>query len=134
MPNAFSPFNRINLEDIPQRMPYSSENAFFKKYPNVTGMATDDNQVILNPHSTINEKEKDSVLKNERIRVLMKMYGAPNFYITPEQQSSFNGYGSQNDIASTIAARIFSGDPSAGTTTNEQTEWIKNFLGIGNKK
>jgi len=119
------------FRNIEERQPYASESQYFRSNPMVAGMAAEDNRVVLNPFSQLSEQEMAAVAQNERARVLMRlMGGAPNFYVTPEQSSAFRGYGSEDDIRSTIAARIFSGDPSAGNSTKEQREWVMQMLGL----
>ena len=109
------------LNDIQMRTPYPSENDFFQNNKQVAGMAAEDNQVILNPHSGLNPDEKRSVKTNEKVRVWMRKNGvSPVFALTPEQKTMFKGYGSEEDIRHTILARAISGDPSTGKMTPEQ--------------
>ena len=112
------------------RNPEDGELAYFKNNPNVTGMATDDNRVILNPYSKLTDKEKELVALNEAARVKMRTDAnlAPNFDLTPAQTEFLNSntykQASDQDRKATIAARILSGDPSAGTPTEEQTQFV----------
>ena len=122
------------LYDVPQREPTVSEREFFKSRPEVAGMATDDNAVILNPYSTLKPEQKDAVLLNERARVYMRSSGSrPDFPLTPEQRTQFKDYSKdEQDIRETIAARAFSGDPSANAT-QEQKAWVAKNL-VADKK
>ena len=119
------------LDKIKERKPYQSELDYFKKNPNVGGMATEDGAYIMNPFSSLSQNEKEAVVLNEKARVFMRSGAArPSFEITPEQRKKFRNYSKDDqDIRETIAARILSGDPSAGKPTTEQVEWVnKNLL------
>lgn len=106
------------------RDPYKGELDFFKKRPEVAGMATEDNKIILNPFSKNKPAEQQAVAKNEALRLFMKLQKvSPEFELTKEQQDFFKGteYGSNPEAAKqTILARILSGDPSAKQATPEQ--------------
>ena len=112
------------------------EEAYFKANPHVTGMAADDDKIIMNPFSTLKDNEKQAVMMNEAARVHMrnKMVEAPNFELTPTQAKKFAEYSQDpNDIKQTIAARILSGDPSAADVTPEQQAYadkLKQFMGV----
>lgn len=113
---------------ISLREPTPSEIEFFKKNTHVGGMAAEDDKVILNPFSKLTDAEKEAVALNESARIYMRRNHAPTFEITPEQKAAFKNYGSEDDIKSTIAARILSGDPSAGNATEEQIKYVNRFL------
>jgi hypothetical protein len=112
------------------------EDKFFKEHPNVTGMATEDNKIIINPYSTLSEKEKQLVMMNEAARVHMRrgMIEAPRYDLSPEQSKAFANYSkSLEDQRQTIAARILSGDPSALQPTPDQLEYVgklRQFMGV----
>ena len=115
---------------------FPGEDEYFKSNPHVAGMAAEDNKVILNPYSKISDKEKEAVLRNEAARVHMRsgLMPKPNYDLTPDQAEAFKTYGNgdADAIKQTIAARIFSGDPSAKTPTAAQIEYVnqlKQFLG-----
>jgi hypothetical protein len=103
---------------------YPSEDKYFRENPHVTGMAAEDDKVILNPYSGLAETEQKSVIENERARIHMRRNKIkPEFDVTPEQRASFGGSPYENNegaMKETIAARIYSGDPSAGKYTAEQ--------------
>ena len=106
----------------------ASERKFFKKNPNITGRAAEDNEVTLNPYSKLSKKERDSVIINEQVRIYMRQRNiVPKFKITMEQRNRFKNYGSDNDIRATIVGRIISGDPSAGNITQEQKQFAYNL-------
>ena len=113
---------------------YFSEKQYFKKNPHVGGMAADDNAVIINPYSTLNDRERQAIVMNESARVHMRTgnIAPPTFDITPEQQTAFKSYSSNlNDIKQTIAARVLSGDPSALNKTSAQIDYanqLKNYM------
>ena len=113
---------------------YPGEDLYFKANPNVTGMATEDDKVILNPYSTLNDQERESVIRNESARIYMRRGGiVPNFMITPEQRNSFIGTPyekNEQGMMETIAARILSGDPSALNYTSEQKTFVDSFLNL----
>lgn len=107
------------------RTPYKSELTFFKERPEVAGMATEDNKIILNPFSTLSPQEKMAVAKNEALRIYMRQNEInPNFDLTGSQQKMFAGTEYEKDPISakqSILARILSGDPSAKDATLDQT-------------
>ena len=109
---------------------FAGEDQYFRANPNVAGMAAEDGQIILNPYSP-DGVNKDAVVKNEAFRLELRKRGiSPNFEVTPEQAQAFAGTEYANDpqaLKETIAARIYSGDQSAGATTPEQQAWVRNF-------
>lgn len=120
--------------NVEMREPHKSELDYFINNPHVGGMATEDNRVIVNPYSFLNEKEKQSIEINEASRVLMRTKMRPNFNLTDDQSKRFGSY-SQNkqDQVETVAARILSGDPSAGESTVEQDDFVselKKMMGL----
>ena len=115
---------------------YPGEDDYFKKNPHVAGMAADDDRIIINPYSKLSDAEKQAVMLNEAARVHMRRgtMQPPRFALTPEQEKAFATY-SKNpvDRASTVAARILSGDPSALQPTPEQQEYVqqlRKFMGV----
>lgn len=115
---------------FPVRSPHPSELEFFKRSPNVAGMATEDNAIILNPNIQ-DTAQRNAVIQNEGIRLLINSIPQkPNFEITSEQRAFFKGTPYENNeqaMKETIAARIFSGDPSAQAPTEDQLNYV-NFL------
>ena len=114
---------------------YPGEDDYFRKNPHVAGMAAEDDKIIMNPYSKLSDVEKQAVMVNEAARVHMRRnFDAPTFTLTPEQEQMFRTYSSNPvDIRSTLAARILSGDPSAGKATPEQIEYVKRlrkFMGV----
>ena len=113
-----------------ERKPYPSEDDFFKKNPNVAGMATEDDRVIINQYKNMTPAERSSVVKNETIRIKMRKSGfIPDIKITEQQKKAFAGtaYGKdENALKQTIIARILSGDPSAQATP-EQIRYAKSL-------
>jgi hypothetical protein len=108
------------------RDPYEGELSFFKKRPEVAGMATEDNKIILNPYSKLSKDELQSVARNEALRLFMKTTKMqPEFELTKEQQNFFKNteYEKNPEAArQTILSRILTGDPSAKTATPEQLQ------------
>jgi hypothetical protein len=119
------------------------EDEFFKANPHVAGMAADDDKIITNPYSKLKEDEMRLLMMNEAARVHMRkgLMERPNFEITQEQLDRPLGGGKlmkdysedMNDIRQTIAARILTGDPSAGQPTQAQQEYVsrlRQFMGV----
>lgn len=117
---------------IVERMPTPSEDQYFKSNKNVPGMmAQDQDAVVMNPYSKRTPQEMDAVRLNEMSRIMMRRQGDPNFALTPQQEKFLNS-NSYKDASpgqrnATIAARILSGDPSAGTPTPEQLQYVNNL-------
>ena len=111
------------------RTPFDSELEFFKKNPNVTGMAAEDGRITLNPFSDIDLAGQKIVAVNEAARLLMRENKIkPDFDVTDDQRKDFKGTPYENDddaLKETILARAVSGDPSAGKLTARQKEWAK---------
>jgi len=113
------------------RKPFPSELEYFKKNPKVSGMATEDNAVIINPYSPLSDAEKQAVAQNEMARVLIRTgkVPKPNFSLTKEQKDFLGTTSYKNakeeDQQATIAARLFSGDPTSGVETQEQKDYIR---------
>jgi hypothetical protein len=123
--------NRGGLLGYPVRNNlFPGEDQFFKGSPHVGGMASETGDVILNPYSPPNVNH-DAVARNEAFRLMLRDLGTtPEFPVTPQQKSQFVGTKYETDepaLKSTIAARIYSGDPSANATPL-QSEWVTNLL------
>jgi len=103
---------------------FPGEQTYFKENPNVAGMAAQDGKVILNPHSGNGPEEQASVYKNELSRLFMQERDfSPGYDVTPQQRQFFAGTPYADNLPAmreTIAARLLSGDPSAGTPTGDQ--------------
>lgn len=109
---------------------FPGEDSYFRGNPHVAGMAAETGDVILNPYSPP-EVNRGAVAKNEALRLHLRNKNiVPGFDPTPEQRQSFAGTAYANDdnaLKATIAARIYSGDPSARATP-EQQDWLRQFL------
>jgi hypothetical protein len=120
---------------------YPSEKGYFKANPQVGGMATEDQYVVLNPYSKLSPQEKNAVHVNEAARLYMNQNGVPNVSLTREQEQNLTGLGAYANAdpqykKATMMARILSGDPTGGIPTMEQSEAIKPMLflrGLFNK-
>jgi hypothetical protein len=123
-------FDFIKLPSgISMRAPYPGELEFFKKRPDVPGMAAEDNKVIMNPFSPMKPEEFQAVANNEAARILMrKPENAPDFDLTPAQEAFLDTTdyrrATPEQRKATIAARILSGDPSAGVPTALQNAFV----------
>jgi len=113
------------------RPPSQSENQFFQSSPQVGGYASPDNRVVMNPYSNLTPHEKAAVSRNENLRVFLRQNPqlAPQFGLTQEQVSGLQNtsYGNAPPEVQkeTIAGRLYSGDPSAGKPTPEQTSYVQ---------
>lgn len=90
--------------------------------------AADDGAVVFNPYSTLDDQQRESLLANERARLLMRneLIPPPQYGLTDAQRKAFSGYSADpNDIRQTIAARQAAGDPSAGELTDEQAAYAE---------
>ena len=122
------------------RNPEDSELEYFKSNPTVSGMAAEDNKIILNPYSKLSKKEQDAVALNEYGRIVMRTNPqfAPNFVLSDEQTKFLdsNTYkdAPEQDRMATIAARLLSNDPSAGTPTIDQLKFVNKLQEYINKE
>jgi hypothetical protein len=114
---------------------YPGEDSYFRANPNVAGMAAETNDVILNPYSQPSVN-RGAVARNEALRLHLKNRGIkPDFQVTPQQREAFRGTAYETDedaLRATIAARIYSGDPSS-LATAEQEAWLKALLSGQNR-
>ena len=132
-------YNPNIYESLPYqvRQPYEGEDEYFKQNPNVGGMKTEDRRIILNPYSTLNQDQLNTVKNNEAIRLYLDdMQLTPYFNITEQQKKYFENtpYNNNPQIKNTIAARILTNDPSAGKYTDEQSnfaDYIYNLIKQG---
>ena len=124
---------------IETRKPFNSELEYFKKNPNVAGMAAEDDKVIINPFSNLSEAEIQAVVTNESSRIFMRKNSAhkPRFDLTSQQEAFLDTTtyrnASEEDRKATIAARLLSNDPSGGISTPEQSVFVhglRKALGI----
>lgn len=113
------------------RNPYVSEEMYFATSPNVAGMMTEDGKVILNP--SLAGSARRSVYNNERARLHLKD-NPPSFELTEDQKAMLENttYANAADDyrKSTIAARLFSGDPSAGKPSFEQDAYVRRLRSL----
>jgi len=121
------------------RKPIDSELEYFKSNPTVSGMAADDDKIILNPYSKLSKKEQDAVALNEYGRIVMRTNPqfAPNFILSDEQikflgSNTYKDAPEQDRLAK-IASRLLSGDPSAGTPTIDQLKFVNKLKDYINK-
>lgn len=110
---------------IKEREPTKSEAKWFagegRKIP---GMASKDNNVVMNPNLKLSKAARQSVVSNETARAYMKKFSIhPDFELTKAQKAKFKNYGSEQDIRETVAARILAGDKSAGVVTEAQQKF-----------
>ena len=107
------------------RKPFPGELDFFKKRPEVGGMAAEDDKIILNPYSELSPVEQQAIARNEALRIYMRQNNvAPNFDLTKSQEKMFAGTEYEKDPVAakqSILARILSNDPSAKNATLDQT-------------
>jgi hypothetical protein len=120
------PDNQLDFTKFPfykERKPTTSELDFFRR-SSIPGYAAEDGSVVINPVPSAGINY-DAVRLNEYVRQLIKhnRIKKPNFQITNKQRLAFKEYGDEEDILSTIAARIVSNDPSAGDVTEDQKKY-----------
>lgn len=129
----------MNPNDL-LRDPFQGELDFFNKNKNVTGMATEDNKIILNPYSNLSEKQKDAVIKNEAARILIRSgkIEKPNFELTEDQfkflENTPYKNASEDDRRATIAARLLTGDISGQNATEEQMSYVSKLSDLFKEK
>jgi hypothetical protein len=120
----------------PTTAPDPGMDKWFKENPGTTGMAVggglngtpedEPRTVMLNPYSGLSKDQQAGVEKNERLRHFMAETGYdPGIKPTPAQIKAFEGteYGKPENrkyLGQTIAARILTGDESAGDVTPAQ--------------
>ena len=90
--------------------------------------------MVLNPFSTLSPEEKEAVYRNESARIFMRLDPSArptreSFPLTTAQKNmpypAYDPpYDPQQSLRETIAARMLSGDPSAGDSTQEQRRFI----------
>lgn len=115
------PQNLMGLFDI-ERSPYVSELQYFAQNPNVAGMKTEDQRVILRPD--LFGRSRDAVLKNEYARLLMQDY-KPKSLLTDQQHGFFRGTPYQHDpdnAMRSVFARLLTGDPSVRPSFQQDSE------------
>jgi len=121
----------------PVREPVPSEQVFFALNPNVGGYAAEDGAIVLNEGARnedryLSNRELGGVARNEASRLYMRDRNiVPDFSLTKDQELKFQGsaYGSNPEaLKQSIAARIITGDPSAGKTTKEQKDFSQRLL------
>jgi hypothetical protein len=127
----FNPLDAL-VSQYGLRAPYQGEIDFFKKRPEVAGMAAEDQKIVLNPFSKNSQQEQMSVARNEALRLFMQLNNlSPSFEMTERQRSVFKNteYGKNPEAAKqTIIARYLTGDPSAADVTKEQKEFAEKLL------
>ena len=120
----------------PTTTPDPGTDKYFKANPGTTGMAVggglsgspkdEPRTVMLNPYSNLTKEGRQAVETNERLRHFMDETGYdPKIEPTPAQIKAFEGteYGKPENrkyLGQTIAARILTGDESAGDVTPAQ--------------
>jgi hypothetical protein len=121
----------------PVREPVPSEQVFFALNPNVGGYAAEDGAIVLNEGARnedryLSNRELGGVARNEASRLYMRERNIiPDFSLTKDQELKFQGsaYGSNPEaLKQSIAARIITGDPSAGKITQEQKDFSQSLL------
>lgn len=114
---------------------YPGEDSYFKSNPHVAGMASEAGDIVLNPYSAP-DVDRGAVARNEAFRLMLRdRKVVPKFALTNEQKRAFAGTPYEKDedaLKATIAARIYSGDPSAKPTM-EQVDWVMGLLNARHK-
>lgn len=118
MPSLADLYRALNTE----RYPWSSEQAYFASAPNVAGMMTQDQRVILRPE--LQGDSRDSVKLNELMRLRLQGY-MPVSKLTKPQVEMFKETPYAADATNalrSIFARKISGDPSASLDFSQDAE------------
>jgi len=105
-----------------ERQPYISELGYFAANPNVAGMMTEDQRVILQPGMPYGQA--NAVYKNELARLLMQDY-QPKSRLTDQQKQFFTGTPYERQPANallSVFARGLTGDPSANLSFEQDRE------------
>tara|TARA_R110000796_G_scaffold211792_1_gene327954 strand:- start:44 stop:457 length:414 start_codon:yes stop_codon:yes gene_type:complete len=106
---------------------FNGEDKFFQENPSVSGMAAEDNTIILNPYSD-NKINMNAVARNEGFRLYLKNNKIkPRFKLTQKQKDLFIGTpyeGKTQAQKETFIARVITKDPSAKYITPEQQKEI----------
>lgn len=115
------------------RNPQESELQYFYDNQNISGMAAEDNRIILNPYSDLDSNQMNSVAQNEAIRLYLRNNKIePTFNLTEEQAKQFKNYSANpTDTKHTILGRILTNDTSVGKITPEQrkyADWLQKQL------
>jgi len=119
----------------PTRDPNSIEMEWFRQNPHIGGYAADDDRVVVNPYNRLSPVENEALIRNESARIFMRRnYSArptaESFPLTEEQR----GYAypvaqppmlPEAALRETMAARVLTGDPSAGQTTPQQARFAE---------
>ena len=112
---------------------FPSEEEYFTKNQNVTGMAAEDGKIILNPNTDLSPQELLSVSQNEAARLFMMQQDiVPGFDVTDEQMEYFSGTpyeGNLDAIKQSIVGRVISQDPSI-LPTDDQEVFSKMLLRV----
>jgi len=119
----------------PTRDPHPSEVEWFRSNPTVGGYAAPDDKVVINPITALSPEEIQALIENESARIFMRQnYAArpttQSFPLTERQQrlpypESAPPREPQHALRSTVAARMLSGDPSAGDATQAQGRFLE---------
>jgi DNA-binding sugar fermentation-stimulating protein len=100
------------------------ENCWFKKNISISGFASEDKFIVLNPYAKLNSIEMNAVCLNEAIRLFMRDKTiTPKIKLTKRQIDFFKNTAYEGcimEMKQTIIARIISGDPSAQNFTPSQ--------------
>jgi hypothetical protein len=106
------------------REPNQEEVLWFKENPSITGYASDDGCIVVNPYNTLNNDEIEWVCINEALRLFMRDQKIkPRIRLTKKQIKFFIGTAYEGNLVEakqTIVARIITGDPSAQDITPTQ--------------
>lgn len=106
------------------RIANKAEFLWFKSNLNISGYASEDGKIVINPFATLSKDELDAVCINEAIRLFMREHKIePRIRLTQKQLNFFRGTayeGNNSELKKTIIARIVSGDPSAQDFTTHQ--------------
>ena len=113
---------------------YPGEENFFSQRPDVAGMAAEDGQVILNPHSPPGVNH-EAVARNVALRLAIRDKRLnPKFAITPQQSAWFQEnapsyLNTPQDMRNSMLGRLYSGD-TPYPATDEQRAMLGTVLNM----
>ncbi len=110
------------------RKPSKSELNWFESNKKITAYASDDNYIVLNPHSNLNHDSMISVTVNEGFRILIRLLNIEiKFPVCETTAKKFTNTAYNNNLqalSESIVARGIARDPSAGKLNEYQNGYI----------
>ena len=138
MPERYDPRQSHSMPLAPTRDPSGSELEWFRSNPAIGGYAAPDGHVVVNPFNRLTPSENEALIRNESARIFMRNNAsaqptAQSFGLTPSQAAfpyAESPPPMEPDAAlrRSMAARVLTGDPSAGQPTAQQGRFAEELL------